>query len=251
VIKALPRDDWPQADTISCVHNRVICADSNLIVSARQGRADSAFGAAWKRQETAPGITAFSRSPAPLSQPFQAARPTTTPSSPGRCWRRAWPPARAAATNARATLRTTSTAGSASRPAGAASKPPGNCWRPEIADWPPRRPADRIWRAGAGELARSRCGPSAAARLRAGVRHPDLDGRRGRRRDHRRAYRRLHGSFWPRWPCRRRCRGAGMAIHLGGDWPGPDGPSGKGCWHELSRTWWPPCPGLLAGQHCI
>jgi hypothetical protein len=50
------------------------------------------------------------------------------PTITGRCWRRAWPPARAAATNAPGTLPTMSTAGSASRPAAVASKPAGSCW---------------------------------------------------------------------------------------------------------------------------
>ncbi len=50
------------------------------------------------------------------------------PPSPGRCSRPAWPPARAAATNARGMLPTTNTAGSASRPAAAANRPAGSCW---------------------------------------------------------------------------------------------------------------------------
>src|SRR5262245_17863608 len=50
----------------------------------------------------------------------------------------------------------------------------------------------QYWQAGAGEQLHGRCRPSAAARFLAGVRHPGLDGRRGRRRDHRRAARRLH-----------------------------------------------------------
>ena len=51
------------------------------------------------------------------------------PVSPGRCWRHAWPSARAAAMSASG-MRTTSTAGSASRPADAASGLAGSCWTP-------------------------------------------------------------------------------------------------------------------------
>ena len=65
-----------------------------------------------------------------------AARRSTTPTSPGRCWRPAWPSARAAVMSARGMPRCTRTAGSAARPAGAASRPAGNSWTP----WP-RRPA--------------------------------------------------------------------------------------------------------------
>jgi hypothetical protein len=53
----------------------------------------------------------------------------TTPAPPGRCWRHAWPSARAAAMSASG-MRTTSTAGFASRPADAASGPAGSCWTP-------------------------------------------------------------------------------------------------------------------------
>jgi hypothetical protein len=60
----------------------------------------------------------------------RAARPTTTPASPGRCWRPARPPARAAATSASGMPGCTSTAGCAPRPAGAASRPAGSSWRP-------------------------------------------------------------------------------------------------------------------------
>jgi len=51
------------------------------------------------------------------------------PVSPGRCWRHAWPSARAAAMSASG-MRTTSTARSASRPADAASGLAGSCWTP-------------------------------------------------------------------------------------------------------------------------
>jgi hypothetical protein len=57
-----------------------------------------------------------------------AARPSTTPTSPGPCSRPAWPPARAAETSASGTRRCTSTAGSAPRPAAAASRPAMSCW---------------------------------------------------------------------------------------------------------------------------
>ena len=53
---------------------------------------------------------------------------TTTPESPGPCWRPAWLPARAAATSVNGMLSTTSTAASASRPADAASRPARNSW---------------------------------------------------------------------------------------------------------------------------
>jgi hypothetical protein len=49
---------------------------------------------------------------------------------PGRCWRPAWPAARAAATSASGMPGCTSTAGSAPKPAGAASRPAGSCWPP-------------------------------------------------------------------------------------------------------------------------
>ena len=55
---------------------------------------------------------------------------STTRPSPGRCWRPAWPSARAAATSASGTPGCTRTAGSASKPAGAASKPAGSSWPP-------------------------------------------------------------------------------------------------------------------------
>src|SRR6185312_10728187 len=59
---------------------------------------------------------------APPPRGSSAARPTTTPTSPGRYWRPAWPSARAAAMSANGTP-TCRTAGSAPRPAGAASRP--------------------------------------------------------------------------------------------------------------------------------
>jgi hypothetical protein len=59
-----------------------------------------------------------------------AARPSTTQASPGRCWRPARRPARAAATSASGTPRCTNTAGSAPRPAGAGSRPAGSSWPP-------------------------------------------------------------------------------------------------------------------------
>ncbi len=58
-----------------------------------------------------------------------AARRSTTPMSPGRCWRPAWPSAGAAAMSASGTP-TCRTAGSAPRPAGAASGPAGSSWTP-------------------------------------------------------------------------------------------------------------------------
>ena len=67
---------------------------------------------------------------APTSAPppsgSQAARPSTTPTSPGRCWRPARPVARAAATNANGTPASTSTAGSAPRCAAVPSRLAGN-----------------------------------------------------------------------------------------------------------------------------
>ncbi len=59
-----------------------------------------------------------------------AARRSTTPMSPGRCWRPAWPSAEAAAMSASGMPGCTSIAGSAPRPAGAASGPAGSSWTP-------------------------------------------------------------------------------------------------------------------------
>ncbi len=52
------------------------------------------------------------------------------PLSTGRCWRCAWPAARAAAMSVSGMPRCMSTAGSAPRPAGAASRPAGHSWTP-------------------------------------------------------------------------------------------------------------------------
>jgi len=60
---------------------------------------------------------------------LSAAWRNTTPAPPGRCWRHAWPSAGAAAMSVSG-MRTTSTAGSASRPADAVSGPAGSCWMP-------------------------------------------------------------------------------------------------------------------------
>jgi hypothetical protein len=58
-----------------------------------------------------------------------AARRSTTPASPGRCCRPAWPSAGAAAMSASG-MPICRTAGSAPRPAGAASGPAGSSWTP-------------------------------------------------------------------------------------------------------------------------
>ena len=79
----------------------------------------SASGCAW----TAP-------TSAPPPSGSQAAGPSTTPTSPSRCWRPARPPVRAVATNGSGMPRGMSTAGSAPRPAGAVSSPAGNSWPP-------------------------------------------------------------------------------------------------------------------------
>src|SRR6478609_3755314 len=71
---------------------------------------------------------------APPPRGSSAVRPTTTPTSPGRCWRPAWPSARAAAMSANGTP-TCRTAGSAPRPAGAASRPAAISWTPRNSRW--------------------------------------------------------------------------------------------------------------------
>src|SRR5205823_1904578 len=64
---------------------------------------------------------------APPPRGSSAARRTTTPLLSGRCWRPAWPPARAAAMSANATP-ICRTAGSAPKPADAASRPAAISW---------------------------------------------------------------------------------------------------------------------------